>query len=1134
VKRTEPVIPENTPGLPPIHDDFKQCAKHLMLTPIELVRRCLYTPGTNVTLPTNKARAMVTLPIICGTALGDQGDVPSKGPVESPIMIVGKCITKSDMQYSRPYSSDTGHILRHAMQRAGFTADEINSVYVTTLLKTVPLDSNKQTLQSMWIAQQVHLLYQEILLVKPKMLIVQGAEAMKALLGKSANMSKYESTVTELKIGDFKTKVVVTISPNAVLYARGRMGMTREKAYSNEFTSEEQRLWRQLTYINHVYKPENAVEAPAPEVTEDQGQVGEVCFAQGLKYYVVSNSHQLVHHLQLMRKCADNRVVAWDAEWQGRHPQDDDAYLRCVQFSYETTSAVVIALTHPGGKPRFQYKGPDKEWTTHNGSRVAAKLCAKYMEGMRAAGHFFNADLEWMVYYGMDLRPNYAPAASPELARTSGGLAIELAAHAIDETALFGLDVQLMTHTNVPNYNSAFIKHKASERTAILQKKTKVARWLQTFDKACDRIERGLKLTPVQYEALENFDRDSLEHHVKSAEEDVKQLDNGYGWISDEALYPYAAWDAAAELILANKFFFEGGLDHDRFGYPSWKAYWISHRAAAAVLEINCTGLMVDRDRVDELSGEYAKAARKLLSEIREYFNWPELNPDSRFHFAEIVFGEDYNGYFQQYGSKKRYRPEGAKSLHIVPLRTTGKYPKPWETIVEEGKELQFTPSSGKQTLLELYYSVDGLVNARENGEIVRKNYKDELRMLLDYKFISKALQGLLREPTNMDDDGVVDDGDDYSYDDGICVYMSDDGFCRTHIVQTAETGRWKSSRPNLQNCSNSRDKDYKRIVGNPDLPSIRSIFKAPDGWFLVEADYSGAELMMLAVMAQDTVMIDHCQRSGLKEDDPNYKDIHSGIAVAAFKLSCPPTKKGLEEIRAEHLRTAAKAVIFGLAYGQSADACAVLLRQQGTFISVQEAQELQNTVFTEYREIKPFLNECASRVSIGHLTNMFGRRRRFFFTDDRASRKKMEREAMNSPIQGGVADGVSIAINNIYEERNRRNMRSKICLQIHDSIMLLVPAEELLEVIDPEGGLLKTSMLDRVVLRPTDLDGNVTSNQTYRFNFDMKFMTSWGEISTPDKFIPYGLDPAMAGWKPVEGGYTHKKVKGTFLWSRD
>ena len=80
-----------------------------------------------------------------------------------------------------------------------------------------------------------------------------------------------------------------------------------------------------------------------------------------------------------------------------------------------------------------------------------------------------------------------------------------------------------------------------------------------------------------------------------------------------------------------------------------------------------------------------------------------------------------------------------------------------------------------------------------------------------------------------------------------------------------------------------------------------------------IESDFTGAELAVMAWISGDPNMIEHVRRNALSEDDPDYYDIHSHIAVKAFHLDCEPTKKGLASIHAKHLRVAAKAVVFGI-----------------------------------------------------------------------------------------------------------------------------------------------------------------------------------------------------------------------------
>jgi len=1122
------------PGLPEPHPDFVAAAKLANTSVVELTRQCLYNDETTITLPNNKAGAKSSVRIMAGHIWSLGAERKQRGPAPAEIMVVGKCFSLADKDLAYVLAGVSGEIFVAALKNAGFDVKDFKNWYVTNLLKSLPLMPNKSAIPRLWFAQQAHLLYQELAIVKPKLIIAQGTESIKAFMGSSAKLNSTERKLNKFKLDltvspdspnqTLDIAVVAMASPLSVSFSRSRLGLSKS---GTDMTNEEKRFQNQCNYISAIVKQNfKVVKSEEEVITEDENKVGAVHLLDGLKYYVVETTRQLRHHLELMRSGAREKVVAWDAEWQGNHPGNKGSYLRCIQFAYRPDQAVVLALTYPGGKPRFRhYDSKTKQWNYNLAPKIAAKLCKYYMSGMRAAGHFFNADLEWLVPFGLDLRKEYDAAPSSAEARHKGGLATELAAHAIDETAMFGLTEQLASWTDTPNYDSDFEKSKKAERAAKLKALCSVKRDLAKYKKCTETLKAGRKLSLNLSEFFNNTDIHPS--HVTKAEEKLKATKEGYGWISDEALYPYAAWDAAGELKLAYALFLDGGLDADRYGNSCWHPYWISHRAALPVLEINRTGLLVDRKTVDELSMIFTEAKDKVLEEVRAYLNWPGFQPTNRFQVAEALFGQKYNGYYQQYGEKKRFRPEGAKTLNILPLRTTGKRPKDWVELTPD-QELSYIPAADRNTLNELFHQGDSVVcRAVSGGEVIKvtRDHSEILRKLLDLKFLIKATQSLIRSPVKDDNDELVKDSSgNLTYSAGVIDLMCDDGYCRTSITQTAETGRWKSRNPNLQNCSKSRDSDYKRILGKSYKP-LRSAFTSPPGWFLVECDYSGAELMVTAILSQDQTMIKHCQSSSLDENDPDYNDIHSTVAVEAFKLNCEPKPSAITAIGKKHLRVGAKRVVFGTLYGQSPQACAALLRQDGVDVTVDDTMALQHAFFSAYPNVPKLLNKCASRVKYGFLYNMFGRIRRFTHANNDAERSAMEREAKNAPIQGTVADAVSIAIRNLYDYRNKHNMDFKICLQIHDALLLYVPHYELEKVVDKTDGVLMTCMVKQVPLKSVDLDGKLMSNETYYFNCGIDIETHWGAIPMPSEFTPYGLSPALAGWHPCDGGYKHNEL---------
>lgn len=1136
-----PLVSLTNPHLPPIGADITNWANRCGKAYEYIIRRCLYGGGGyQMEFSINAAGDKKLMQVVGGHKWYADEHRPTKGPQKADVMLVGKCLNDVDLAAHRIYAGDLGTVLREGMRHAGWSDGEILNTYITTALKTAPLDWGKSTLPQLWIQSQIHLFWQELLLVQPKFVLLQGAEVVKAVLGKKATLKQVEAGGVVLDI-DFAqgiddppdirpVKFVASISPGAVLHDR-RNPQSGQKYR----THTEQRFHRQL----RAFHAEVSGKEPEPD--------------KAIKVEVIDNLEDLRVALQAMRDGCKDGLVAWDAEWQGAHPQNEGAYLRCVQFAYRDDHGVVIALRHPGGARRFTRRvnvNGEEVDTTDGAERAAMRLCKRYMKGLRVVGHYFVADLEWLVPMGLDLRDEYDAAPTPkDVHKGIGGVATELMAHAWDETALFSLDEQIQTHLDIPLYSGEldkFKKHAKETAGDILVEPTKqraeALKELRAAKKATskawqqDRTTRQwistaarLRLAEKRFWAADQQYKLAVEQHEKR----VTELSDGYGWIPDDILYTYGAWDVVAELLLG-RFYLER-IRSDRHGNDATQAYWISHRAALPVWEMNTTGLVVDRKQVDYFAEIFSTKRDELLAQLRSKLRWPTFNPRSRFEFAEALFGEQYNGYFQQYGKRKRARPKGALTLRAVPLRTTGKYPMEWEEAMIKLNGV-CTPSTGKQTLGEMFYAGDKLRAYRrlpEGWSAISVDGSELLGTMRDFRFLDQALKSLIRSPSRDSEDNIVKDEEGWNdYDSGIMHMVCGDGRVRTRIRQTVETGRWASYDPNLTNLSKSREKDYKRILAGKFTTSIRTVFCAAPGHFLVEADYSGAELMMAAIMAGDAAMIDHCRRNTLKDEDPNFYDIHSSLTVKAFRLDCEPTKAGLESLEKSHLRTVAKSVLFGLMYGRSARAIAIAVRQEGVYITEQEAREMIAAVFDEYPKLQELLDGCVARAEIGWLRNMFGRYRRFPFTNEESKRKAFGREAMNAPMQGGVADAVSIAARNIYDYRNDNGMRFTLNLQMHDALMLEVPADELLTVVDPESGVLQTCMVDMLPLRQTDLTGTPTGNsETYRFGIGIDIYGSWGEDPHPDRFLDYGLSPEIVGWKQSQEN-DDLWLKGKLCWS--
>lgn len=233
----------------------------------------------------------------------------------------------------------------------------------------------------------------------------------------------------------------------------------------------------------------------------------------------------------------------------------------------------------------------------------------------------------------------------------------------------------------------------------------------------------------------------------------------------------------------------------------------------------------------------------------------------------------------------------------------------------------------------------------------------------------------------------------------------------RLHTVynQTVTaTGRLSSSNPNLQNIPIRTERGKE----------IRRAFVARDAdHLLLAADYSQIELRIIASLAQDRHMI---------EAFANHYDIHAATAAKIYKLP-------MEEVTKD-LRRNAKSVNFGIVYGISAFG---LGEQLG--IPRKEAAALIDEYFSQYPDIKNYIDtNIQSAREHGYAQTLLGRRRYLPDINSRnaSARSFAERNAVNMPIQGTSADMIKIAMIRIHDEFCKRNLKTKMILQVHDELV--------------------------------------------------------------------------------------------------
>lgn len=259
------------------------------------------------------------------------------------------------------------------------------------------------------------------------------------------------------------------------------------------------------------------------------------------------------------------------------------------------------------------------------------------------------------------------------------------------------------------------------------------------------------------------------------------------------------------------------------------------------------------------------------------------------------------------------------------------------------------------------------------------------------------------------------------TYLDGLEPLISPEtGRIHTHFNQmVTSTGRLSSSDPNLQNIPIRTEQGRK----------IRSIFIPGDGYdYIVSGDYSQIELRLLAHLSQDPTMIDGFQKG---------QDIHRRTASEVFGIPW-------DEVTPE-ARSHAKAVNFGIIYGISDFGLA-----RNISISRQKAKEYIESYFARYSTIHDYMNGLIeSAKQSGMAVTMFGRRRTLPDINSKnfTRRSFAERTAMNTPIQGSAADIIKLAMNAVQEEIEKRQLKSRLLVQVHDELVLEVPAGEKEEI---------------------------------------------------------------------------------------
>jgi len=237
----------------------------------------------------------------------------------------------------------------------------------------------------------------------------------------------------------------------------------------------------------------------------------------------------------------------------------------------------------------------------------------------------------------------------------------------------------------------------------------------------------------------------------------------------------------------------------------------------------------------------------------------------------------------------------------------------------------------------------------------------------------------------------------------------ADTGKIHTSYMQAiAATGRLSSTDPNLQNIPIRTERGRE---------TRKAFIPRSDDFVLLAADYSQIELRVIASMSGD---------KNMQEAFVQGVDIHAATAAKVFGVA-------IDQVDRDQ-RSKAKAVNFGIAYGQGAFGLS-----QNLGIPRKEAQEIITGYFQQFPGVQQYMDEqiqfCKDH---GYVKTVKGRRR--YLPDINSAnntvRAAAERVAINAPMQGTAADIIKIAMIDIHAELMRRKYRSKMLLQVHDELV--------------------------------------------------------------------------------------------------
>lgn len=353
--------------------------------------------------------------------------VGAYGPVKSDVMVLSKFPWTDETAAGRNFVGPSGQLWKRECDSRQLIFD---SWYITNLCKIKPLWGGK-TISAALLREFVPLLMYELSIVRPRVIICMGTDAVKILVpGRGIKAVRggildyvwdVGEGAEEVSVEPFTSKLVATAHPAKVLM----------------MASEMQGFSADMDLVRRV-----VLDVDTPQSSD----------SAELRYQVIDTFEELSKWVEWMIY-HDNKELSIDCEWSGRHPKwhGKDNYLRSIQISWEEKHAVYLKCVDAEGRKFLLAKGK--------------YVLGEYLkplfdrQGVSFIGHNIRADAPWLLDLGLSEEAVYTAI--------DNGFDTMLASHVLNEDSDHSLNGMATSLTNLGRYDyelSSWIKENKTKR----------------------------------------------------------------------------------------------------------------------------------------------------------------------------------------------------------------------------------------------------------------------------------------------------------------------------------------------------------------------------------------------------------------------------------------------------------------------------------------------------------------------------------------------------------------------------------------------------------------------------------------------------------------------------------------------